>query len=192
MKKGFLSKVKNVVYDIFHNSDYIKNFFFESDVKSNVFIGITVVFLELFMLLRVIFKTALSENPYDPDWVTKHICAYLVLLFSALVIVLYSLLYRFGKTRNRLLGKFLKDMFCIVSIAFGLYISHISLNPASQVFAFLTTEIFVLCIYVWTPLQALLISSLSFLACIYLQGFHGPVYYGTKINSFTSWVFLFT
>ncbi|MBP5697110.1 MAG: EAL domain-containing protein [Treponema sp.] len=192
MKKGFLSKVKNVVYDIFHNSDYIKNFFFESDVKSNVFIGITVVFLELFMLLRVIFKTALSENPYDPAWVTKHICAYLVLLFAALVIVLYSLLYRFGKTRNRLLGKFLKDMFCIVSIAFGLYISHISLNPASQVFAFLTTEIFVLCIYVWTPLQSFIISAASFLLYIYLQSRLGSVYYGTKINSFTAWVFLFT
>ncbi|MBP5437696.1 MAG: EAL domain-containing protein [Treponema sp.] len=192
MKKSFLSKVKDFFYELSHISDYTKEFLFKSDIKSNVFIGMTVICLEIFMLLRVKFKNILTEFPQDPVWIRKHVYAYLVLLAAALVLVFYSFLYKKGKTKSRVLGKFLKDMFCVISITFGLYMSYISLNPTSQVFAFLTMEIFVLCIYAWTPLQSLIISVGSFGIYIYFQSRLGPVYYGTKINAFTAWLFLYT
>ncbi|MBQ2465900.1 MAG: EAL domain-containing protein [Treponema sp.] len=151
----------------------------------------TVICLEIFMLLRLRFKNILTDFPQDSDWIRKHVCAYLVLLAAAVILVFYSFLYKKGKTKSRVLGKLVKDSFCVVSISFGLYMSYISLNPTSQVFAFLTMEIFVLCIYAWTPLQSLLISVGSFGIYIYLQSRLGPVYYGTKINSFTAWLFLY-
>jgi len=191
MKKSFLSKVKNFFYGLSHSSDYTKDFLFKSDIRSNFFIGVTVICLEIFMLLRLRFKNILTDIPQDADWIRKHVCAYLVLLASAVILVFYSFLYKKGKTKSRVLGKLVKDLFCVISISFGLYMSYISLNPTSQVFAFLTMEIFVLCIYAWTPLQSLLISVGSFGIYIYLQSRLGPVYYGTKINSFTAWLFLY-
>ncbi|MBQ3649839.1 MAG: EAL domain-containing protein [Treponema sp.] len=191
MKKSFLSKVKDFFYGLSHSSDYTKDFLFNSDIRSNFFIGITVICLEIFMLLRLEFKNILTDVIQDSDWIRKHVCAYLVLLAAAVILVFYSFLYKKGKTKSRVLGKLVKDLFCVVSISFGLYMSYISLNPTSQVFAFLTMEIFVLCIYAWTPLQSLLISVGSFGIYIYLQSRLGPVYYGTKINSFTAWLFLY-
>lgn len=191
MKKSFLSKVKDFFYGLSHSSDYTKDFLFNSDIRSSFFIGITVICLELFMLLRLKFKNILIDVSQDSDWIRKHVCAYLVLLAAAVILVFYSFLYKKGKTKSRVLGKLVKDLFCVVSIGFGLYMSYISLNPTSQVFAFLTMEIFVLCIYAWTPLQSLLISVGSFGIYIYLQSRLGPVYYGTKINSFTAWLFLY-
>lgn len=191
MKKSFLSKVKDFFYGLSHSSDYTKDFLFNSDIRSNFFIGVTVICLELFMLLRLEFKNILTDVIQDSDWIRKHVCAYLVLLAAAVILVFYSFLYKRGKTKSRVLGKLVKDLFCVVSISFGLYMSYISLNPTSQVFAFLTMEIFVLCIYAWTPLQSLLISVGSFGIYIYLQSRLGPVYYGTKINSFTAWLFLY-
>lgn len=191
MKKSFLSKVKDFFYGLSHSSDYTKDFLFKSDIRSNFFIGMTVICLEIFMLLRLKFKNILTDFPQDADWIRKHVCAYLVLLAAAVILVFYSFLYKKGKTKSRVLGKLVKDLFCVVSISFGLYMSYISLNPTSQVFAFLTMEIFVLCIYAWTPLQSLLISVGSFGIYIYLQSRLGPVYYGTKINSFTAWLFLY-
>ena len=191
MKKSFLSKVKDFFYGLSHSSDYTKDFLFKSDIRSNFFIGMTVICLEIFMLLRLKFKNILTDFPQDSDWIRKHVCAYLVLLAAAVILVFYSFLYKKGKTKSRVLGKLVKDLFCVVSISFGLYMSYISLNPTSQVFAFLTMEIFVLCIYAWTPLQSLLISVGSFGIYIYLQSRLGPVYYGTKINSFTAWLFLY-
>ena len=191
MKKSFLSKVKDFFYGLSHSSDYTKDFLFNSDIRSNFFIGITVICLEIFMLLRLEFKNILTDVIQDSDWIRKHVCAYLVLLAAAVILVFYSFLYKRGKTKSRVLGKLVKDLFCVVSISFGLYMSYISLNPTSQVFAFLTMEIFVLCIYAWTPLQSLLISVGSFGIYIYLQSRLGPVYYGTKINSFTAWLFLY-
>ena len=191
MKKSFLSKVKDFFYGLSHSSDYTKDFLFKSDIRSNFFIGVTVICLEIFMLLRLRFKNILTDFPQDSDWIRKHVCAYLVLLAAAVILVFYSFLYKKGKTKSRVLGKLVKDLFCVISISFGLYMSYISLNPTSQVFAFLTMEIFVLCIYAWTPLQSLLISVGSFGIYIYLQSRLGPVYYGTKINSFTAWLFLY-
>lgn len=191
MKKSFLSKVKDFFYGLSHSSEYTKDFLFKSDIRSNFFIGMTVICLEIFMLLRLRFKNILTDFPQDSDWIRKHVCAYLVLLAAAVILVFYSFLYKKGKTKSRVLGKLVKDLFCVVSISFGLYMSYISLNPTSQVFAFLTMEIFVLCIYAWTPLQSLLISVGSFGIYIYLQSRLGPVYYGTKINSFTAWLFLY-
>ncbi len=191
MKKSFLSKVKDFFYGLSHSSDYTKDFLFNSDIRSNFFIGVTVICLEIFMLLRLEFKNILTDVIQDSDWIRKHVCAYLVLLAAAVILVFYSFLYKKGKTKSRVLGKLVKDLFCVVSISFGLYMSYISLNPTSQVFAFLTMEIFVLCIYAWTPLQSLLISVGSFGIYIYLQSRLGPVYYGTKINSFTAWLFLY-
>lgn len=191
MKKSFLSKVKDFFYGLSHSSDYTKDFLFNSDIRSNFFIGVTVICLEIFMLLRLEFKNILTGVIQDSDWIRKHVCAYLVLLAAAVILVFYSFLYKKGKTKSLVLGKLVKDLFCVVSIGFGLYMSYISLNPTSQVFAFLTMEIFVLCIYAWTPLQSLLISVGSFGIYIYLQSRLGPVYYGTKINSFTAWLFLY-
>ncbi len=191
MKKSFLSKVKDFFYGLSHSSEYTKDFLFKSDIRSNFFIGMTVICLEIFMLLRLKFNNILTDFPQDSDWIRKHVCAYLVLLAAAVILVFYSFLYKRGKTKSRVLGKLVKDSFCVVSISFGLYMSYISLNPTSQVFAFLTMEIFVLCIYAWTPLQSLLISVGSFGIYIYLQSRLGPVYYGTKINSFTAWLFLY-
>ncbi len=191
MKKSFLSKVKDFFYGLSHSSDYTKDFLFNSDIRSNFFIGVTVICLEIFMLLRLEFKNILTDVIQDSDWIRKHVYAYLILLAAAVILVFYSFLYKKGKTKSRVLGKLVKDLFCVVSISFGLYMSYISLNPTSQVFAFLTMEIFVLCIYAWTPLQSLLISVGSFGIYIYLQSRLGPVYYGTKINSFTAWLFLY-
>ena len=191
MKKSFLSKVKDFFYGLSHSSEYTKDFLFKSDIRSNFFIGMTVICLEIFMLLRLEFKNILTDVIQDSDWIRKHVCAYLILLAAAVILVFYSFLYKKGKTKSRVLGKLVKDLFCVVSISFGLYMSYISLNPTSQVFAFLTMEIFVLCIYAWTPLQSLLISVGSFGIYIYLQSRLGPVYYGTKINSFTAWLFLY-
>ncbi|MBO4386333.1 MAG: hypothetical protein J5817_04865, partial [Treponema sp.] len=86
MKKSFLSKIKDFFYELSHSSDYTKDFLFKSDIRSNVFIGTTVICLELFMLLRLKFKSILKVIPQDSDWVKKHVCAYLILLAAASVL----------------------------------------------------------------------------------------------------------
>ena len=97
MKKSFLSKVKDFFYGLSHSSEYTKDFLFKSDIRSNFFIGMTVICLEIFMLLRLRFKNILTDFPQDADWIRKHVCAYLVLLAAAVILVFYSFLYLFRR-----------------------------------------------------------------------------------------------
>lgn len=190
MKTPF-QKVKDSFEKLFVCSDYAKNYLYESDIKSSIFIGTIVCFFELYMILSAIFKNISSETPQDFEWVMKHTFSYLVLMSTSAICVFHSIMYKKGRAKSKPLGVFLKVLFCTVSLAFGLYISYVSTNPTSQVFAFLTMEIFVLCIYTWHPAAALLISAGTFFLYLYLQSKQGHLYYGTKVNSFSAWLFLF-
>ena len=171
-------------------SSYVKDYMFLANVRSSVYVGAVVAALEIWMLVTAITGTISSDGYMGGVWIVRHIAAYLILLATAVIMLVYAFLYLNGKIKNQNLGIATRVAFTAVALAFGLYIAYTSYDPSGKVFAFATMEIFCLCLFVWHPLNHILILTLSFALYLYSQNKLVPLTYSMKVNSFTLWIFL--
>lgn len=175
--------------DFIYNS-YVKDYLFTANVRSSVYVGAIVAALEICMLASAVTGTIYSDGYRGSAWVFRHIVAYLVLLFTAAVMLVYAFLYLRGKIKCQKLGIGIRIIFTIIALAFGLYIAYTSYDSSGKVFAFVTMEIFCLCLFVWHPINHILILTLTFALYLYLQNKLVPLTYSMKVNSFTLWIVL--
>ena len=132
---------------------------------------------------------------------------YVILLSSAIAMIVYSfILLGNGKERKRYsLG--VMYVFSFVCINFGIYISVNGYEKGEQMLAFLTMELFVVCLLVWKPVWGFFVLTSSYLIFYYrisqmidlstVGKFKGVVDFtnikpglgdGIKINGFTMWL----
>ena len=187
--RGLIQKIKKT-FARYSFSDYVKNYLFESNVRSGIIIGIVVCLLETWMIIGLFRKTVAQDLVVDSDWIIKHGVSYVILLLTALFMLIYSLLYIKGKIHKKWIGTLIKIVFSIVSLGFGLYVSYMSYDWGGRVFLFLTMEIFVTLLFVWHPLVSLCILTITFELFLYLCNIHTPLTYSIKFNSFTAWLVL--
>ncbi len=171
-----------------HYTEPVKDYLFLCNVRSSVYVALVIAALEIWMLVAVISGAIHGDGRHDFVWVLQHTVAYIVLLLTAIVMLIYSLLYQRGKVKNKAFGEFIRIFFTIVALSFGIYISYASSDRSGQVFAFLTMIGFCLCLFVWHPVNTFLILTASFGIYLYLQNSLAPLSYSIKVNSFTAYI----
>ncbi|MBQ2551718.1 MAG: EAL domain-containing protein [Treponema sp.] len=192
MGKIFI-KVKNAFFKRFttlNYSKYVKDYLFRSNTVSSIYVSIVVAALEIWMIITVFTGTIFSDGTRTFWWLIQHTALYIVLLMTAIIMFIYSVSFLKGKIQNQLVGNGIRVFFTVVAITFGLYISYISYDKSGQVFAFITMEVFCLCLLVWHPVTHFLILTVSFGIYLYLQSRLAPLTYSIVVNSFTLWIAL--
>ena len=170
-------------------SKYVSDYLFTSNIRSSIYLGIMVAVLEIWMLISVISGAISSDGEQGFIWVLQHTYAYIALLVTALLMLVYSVLYLKGKIKNQLIGHAIKIFFTIIGITFGLYISYISYDPSGKVFAFVTMEVFCIGLLIWQPVVTFFIITASFSTFLYLHNLKtGNISYSIWVNSFTLWL----
>ena len=187
--RGLIQKIKKT-FARYSFSDYVKNYLFESNVRSGIIIGIIVCLLETWMIIGLFRKTVAQDLVVDSAWNLKHGVSYVILLLTALFMLIYSILYIKRKIHKKWIGTLIKIAFSIVSLGFGLYVSYMSYDWGGRVFLFLTMEIFVTSLFVWHPVVSFLILTVTFELFLYLCNIHTPLTYSIRFNSFTAWLVL--
>lgn len=143
IKSGFDTIIANL-----HYSQSVKDYLFLCNVRSSVYVSLVVAALEIWMLISVILGTVTSDGARSMMWIVKHTVAYVILLITAIIMLVYSILYLSGKTKNQFTGYAIKIFFTFISLAFGLYISYVSYDRSGQAFVFMTMIAFCLCLFV--------------------------------------------
>ena len=185
IKKLFLKTIPGLDY-----SPYVRDHLFRSNVTSSIYVGSVIAALEIWMIITVFTGAIYSDGSKPLPWLIKHVILYVVLLISSVAMLIYAILYLKGKTKNKVLGTIIRVTFTAIAIFFGVYISYISYDKSGQVFAFVTMEIFCLCLLVWPPILHSIILTVSFAAYLYLQNKLLPLTYSMTVNSFTLWLVL--
>ena len=189
-ESSLFTKIKNYITDR-KRSDFVSEYLFTANARSSVYVCAIVAALELFMIGMMLCGVIQDSESYSQKWLFAHLIAYVTLLASSIVMLAYSVLYLKGKIKNKAAGRAIKAFFSVAMVLFGLYISYTSKDRGGQVFAFVTTIIFLNCLLVWHPLVSFFSLTAVFLAYIYLQSKLIPISLSIKINAFTTWLAFF-
>ena len=188
-KKKVFSKILNKIPHVKYTA-YVKDYLFRSNVVSSIYVSIIVAVLEIWMLITIFTGQIFSDGQRSFLWLIQHEAAYIILLLTAIAMLIYSIAYLRGKTKNVIFGSIIRVFFTIIAISFGLYISYKSYDQRGQVFVFLTMELFSLVLLIWHPINHFIILTLSFGIYLYLQSTIKPLTYSIFVNSFTCWIVL--
>ncbi len=169
-------------------SPFVRDYLLTANARSSVYVSAIVAALEIWMLAMMLFGVIADSENYSRQWLVAHTVAYILLLATSVVLLVYSILYLKGKVSNRAAGRAIKAIFSIAMVAFGLYISYTSKDRGGQVFAFITILIFLNCLLVWHPIVSFICLTIVFAIYIYLQSKLIPITLSIKVNAFTTWL----
>ena len=122
------------------NSNYINDSFDNSNIRSSITVSSVVIILEVWMILST-FLTQLHKR--STEWIIIHIFCYTVLLISAIILFVYAHLHLKKIIENRKIWKFIRIVFSLISLAFGIYISYLDYLKGEQFITLMTMTILV-------------------------------------------------
>ena len=162
-------------------SNYINDFFDKSNIKSSIIVSSVVIVLEIWMILSTLI-TQLDKRSLD--WILSHLVCYVLLLTSALILFIYSYLHKKKTIKKRGLWCFVRVLFSVVSIAFGIYISYTDYLKGEQFITLMTMTIFVFSFVVWRPIYSIIFLCSSYTIFFLICHNTIPATYATKVNLF--------
>ncbi len=188
--KDAIEKVKKIITQN-KRTPFVREYLFTANARASIYVSVLVAVLEIWMLVMMFTGVIQDAGNTNVRWLVAHTIAYVSLLASAIIMLVYSILYLKGRKVSLLGGRIIKSLFSIAMVAFGLFVSYTSADRGGQVFAFITVVIFVSCILVWNPVISFVGLSAIFLVYIYLQSKIIPISFSIKVNAFTTWLALF-
>ena len=165
-------------------SEYVKNYFNSSNIKSSIYVSSVVIILELFMMISITIRQFSEETKRTVQWFTTHMLCYAILFLAALALFIYSVRNIKNKNSNPRIWEVLKYIFSITAILFGIYISFLDYKKGEQFITLMTMSIFVFCFVVWRPVYSFLLLCGSYVFFFYICNKFLPATYATKINLF--------
>ncbi len=154
-------------------SQYVKDYFFATNMRKSIYMSIIVIVLEIWMIIRMTnqwFSGALAGKPFS-YYFENYYVYYFLLLSSGILMLVTALLYLKGKIKPHWFGIGVKWAFALICLYFGIKISVGDYMKGEQILTFLTMELFVVCLLIWRPLIGFLILTISYL--IYVQKISG-------------------
>lgn len=174
-----------------HHSEYIKNFFDESNYKSSIYMALVVIGVESWMLISLVNYLITSGKPKTIGWIMNKAGGYLILMAAGIAVLIYAIRYLRGKTNNKILGHLILYIFSAICIWFGTKVSINDYAKGDQIFSFTTMLIFVACLLVWRTWISFAILTGSFMILWYLCDKQAPTSFAFKVNLFTLWLTCF-
>ena len=163
-------------------SKYAQNYFDQSNIRSSFYVASIVVVLELWMICSTLFFQYFGNLNRSRQWLVIHLVCYLVLLISALILLIYSILHQKKIVNNQNVWAGIRFLFSIVAIGFGIYISYLDYLKGEQFITLMTMTILVFCFTVWRPIFSILFLSLSYGFFFAICNSQIPASYATKVN----------
>ena len=193
--KSISSRVKTALgFD--EHSEYVKNYFYDTNMKASIYMSVMVVVLEVWMIIRLTRTIIVNHLQADlPHFFEKYYSNYLILLSAGVAMLIFAVRYILGKTDRKFIGTGLKWLFSFICIYFGIKVSMNDYSKGEQILTFLTMELFVVCLLTWRPVVGFLILTSSYM--FFFLKLNGMVAVntgetgltlGTQINSFTMWL----
>ena len=176
-----LEKVKHF-FGIEKLTKYTHDFFDASNIRSSLYVASVVVVLELWMICSTLFFQFVGELNRSDKWLFTHLLCYSVLLISALVLLIYSILHLKKIVKNHNVWWTIRFVFAVISIAFGIYISYLDYLKGEQFITLMTMTIIVFCFTVWRPVYSIIFLTTSYGLFFYLCNSAIPASYATKVN----------
>ena len=161
---------------------YTTDFFDRSNIRSSLYVSSVVVLLEIWMIVSTIFFQIFGDLGRSKQWLITHLACYVLLLLSALVLLIYSLLHLKKIVKNHAIWKSIRLVFSFIALGFGIYISYLDYLKGEQFITLMTMTIIVFCFTVWRPIYTLayLLSSYGIFFVICNKTI--PASYATKVN----------
>ncbi|BDC93409.1 EAL domain-containing protein [Treponema bryantii] len=176
-----LEKVKHF-FGIEKLTKYTHDFFDASNIRSSLYVASVVVVLELWMICSTLFFQFVGDLNRSDKWLFTHLLCYSVLLISALVLLIYSILHLKKIVKNHNVWWTIRFVFAVISIAFGIYISYLDYLKGEQFITLMTMTIIVFCFTVWRPVYSIIFLTTSYGVFFYLCNSAIPASYATKVN----------
>ena len=176
-----LEKVKHF-FGIEKLTKYTHDFFDASNIRSSLYVASVVVVLELWMICSTLFFQFVGDLNRSDKWLFTHLLCYSVLLISALVLLIYSILHLKKIVKNHNVWWTIRFVFAVISIAFGIYISYLDYLKGEQFITLMTMTIIVFCFTVWRPVYSIIFLTTSYGLFFYLCNSAIPASYATKVN----------
>ena len=176
-----LEKVKHF-FGIEKLTKYTHDFFDASNIRSSLYVASVVVVLELWMICSTLFFQFVGDLNRSDKWLFTHLLCYSVLLISALVLLIYSILHLKKIVKNHNVWWTIRFVFAVISIAFGIYISYLDYLKGEQFITLMTMTIIVFCFTVWRPIYSIIFLTTSYGLFFYLCNSAIPASYATKVN----------
>ncbi len=179
-------------------SEYVKNYFYATNMRASVYMSVVVVVLEIWMIIRMT-NTIIGLDPSVRKplsyYFQKYYLNYMILLSAGTCMLIFSLRFIKGKKDHPQIGIGVKWLFSVICIYFGITISLNDYAKGEQILTFLTMELFVVCLLTWQPIVAFLILSSSYLYFYAKLNTMPPpngelpgTTIATNINLFTMWL----
>lgn len=181
--KKFLTTLKHFL-GLEKRSEYVKNYFNSSNIRSSIYVSSVVIILELFMMTSITIRQFSDETRRTVQWFVTHMLCYAFLFLAALALFIYSVRNIKNKNSNPKVWEVLKYIFSITAIIFGIYISFLDYKKGEQFITLMTMTIFVFCFVVWRPIYSFLLLGVSYIVFFYICNKFSPATYATKINLF--------
>ena len=178
---GKLDSLKKIL-GIETYSKYTREYFDKSNIRSSLYVSSVVIILELWMIISTLFFQFFGDLNRSRYWLLTHIGCYVLLLISASILLLYSLLHYKKIVKNHKAWLTIRFIFSIVSIGFGIYISFIDYLKGEQFITLMTMTIFVFCFTVWRPIYTILFLSVSYGIFFIICNQANQATYATKVN----------
>ena len=167
---------------------YVRQHFFDSNIRSSFYMTVVVIILELWMLASLIKVIVVNDGSRTVTWIVQHGVAYITLLGIGVALFVYACMYIKGKNPPRYVGNILIKIFSAVGVVFGIYIAYLDYMKGEQVLAFTMMIIYVFGLFAWHPLTSFILTSASFLLFYIIINNGKPATYATQVNLFTVWV----
>ena len=178
------------------HSPYVKEYFYASNMRANIYMCAIIIFLECWMIIRTTSKIIDGEYAEPFAFYFKNYYQnYLLLLGTAIMVLVFSLRFLHGKKDSKVVGNVLRYFFCFICIYFGIIISINDYAKGEQIFTFLTMIIYAVCMQIWKPLPAIGILTVSY-GYLFWQLSRIPAHNtgltelttASKINGFIMWL----
>lgn len=149
-------------------SKFVLDYLFKTKMRIGIYMSIVVIILEAWMILHTTIM-----------YIEKHITGgfsqymerisvnYLIPLGLGIVMLIYSKRYVKGKTKNQILGIFIRWIFTIGCVFFGIRMALSNYAEDEQLFSFFTMELFALSLLTLRPYAIFFISALSYVYSFY-------------------------
>ena len=111
MLKKFLSSIVGLL-GLKKDSEYVKNHNIDANVSSSMYNTSLMIVIEIWMIIRYTKRYVLdAEIPADfPTWL-KYTRSFWGLLFAAIIVLIYDVMYKKGKIKSRTLGNVVMILF---------------------------------------------------------------------------------
>ena len=178
---GRTDKIK-AFFGIEKYTKYTNEYFDESNIRSSLYVASIVVVFELWMICSTLFFQFVGNLNRSNQWLVTHLFSYAVLLISALILLIYSILHQKKIVQNRAAWAGIRFVFSIVSISFGIYISYLDYLKGEQFITLMTMTILVFCFTVWRPYYSIGFLFISYGLFFGICNAKIPASYATKVN----------